>query len=113
VAIIGGVVIDPKTFLRVVSQHDVHVLRTTALHARDVFAVVTELDDEIRFIVEREFGIDDFVAPRPVGARGLDPQQKVGLTEERAVEKRAPVDDGCAALHGADRLGGRALDPRK
>ena len=104
VAIICREVGHAERLLPVIAEHDVHPFGRAALNARDVLAIVRELDDEVRLVLQREFRIGDLVTPRPARARRFRPEQKIGLTEKRSVEERALIDDGRPGFHGTSRL---------
>ncbi len=103
-AVVCEVIIDAEACLSARTEYEIAVGRHRALQPRDVFAVVAQLQEKVRLGVQREFGVDDLVAPRPAFARRLDAPQKVGAAEKRAVEKRRLIDHGCAAGHRGERF---------
>ena len=79
--------------------------RRATLQPFDLFAVVAELQEEMRLRAERQLGVDDLVAPAPARARTLDAAQKVGPPDELPVEERRLSDRLRAGVHRRKRFG--------
>ncbi len=98
---VRGEIIDTEAVALAVAEHHVHRPRCRALHARDVFAVEAQLQQEVRLGVARELGVFDLVVPWPAaaGQRLVDAAQEIRVPDPRPVEERRLVDDLRACRH--------------
>ncbi len=103
VAIVRHVVVEAEALLRAIAVHDVAEIRHNALQAGEVFAVVAELHQIIGFGGECELRVHDLVAVCAQRRRPFDANEKIGVTDEGAVEERGLIDHAHAIAHRLQR----------
>jgi len=86
-----------------VAQLDMHTSRRLALNRRDHSRIKAELHNVACLGRARQLGIHRFVRPVAKVGRLLDPDQKIGKSTPRRLQKRGLKDSLRALLHGLPR----------
>ncbi len=111
VAVVRRVIVDAETLLLAAAENDVAILWHRTRSAREMLAVIAELNQKVRLGAQGQLRIDYFVTPRPTRARCFDASQKVRVPQKLTIEKRRLVDQGIAAFHRGDGCHLRGFDP--
>ena len=92
-----------KPLLFAVTENDVAQFGHPPLQAFEMLAVVAQLDQVVGSCGQAQLGIDDLVAVAAESRRCGDAAQKVGVSDECAVEEGGLIDDRRTGLHRLER----------